>query len=92
MRQVLSAVDYCHMLNIVHRYNYFPILGRDIKPENILFEKHDIDSNLKVIDFGRSKLLKPQETLMECVGSVFFLGVSFLVALYCSRSFEQKRI
>lgn len=61
MRQLLSAVEYCHKLNIVHR---------DLKPENILFEQPDIDSTLKVIDFGRSKLLKPNQKLLERAGTV----------------------
>lgn len=45
MRQVLSAVNYCHGMKIVHR---------DLKPENILLETTKKDSPIKVIDFGTS--------------------------------------
>ena len=45
MKQVLSAVNYCHQKNIVHR---------DLKPENILLDTEDPNSILKVIDFGTS--------------------------------------
>ena len=59
--QILSAIEYCHKKGIVHR---------DLKPENILFENKDIDSTIKIIDFGRSKILKPKEMLCELAGSV----------------------
>lgn len=47
-KQILMALNYCHQVNIVHR---------DLKPENFLFESPDDDSDLKIIDFGLSKIL-----------------------------------
>jgi len=47
-KQVLMALNYCHSNNIVHR---------DLKPENFLFESKSTDSDLKIIDFGLSKIL-----------------------------------
>lgn len=47
-RQILQALNYCHQLSIVHR---------DLKPENFLFVSPDEDSDLKIIDFGLSKIL-----------------------------------
>ena len=61
MRQIFSAMAICHSKNIAHR---------DLKPENILFEKKSVDSRVKIIDFGRSKLLKPTQKITECAGSV----------------------
>ena len=45
MKQVLSAITYCHEKNIVHR---------DLKPENILYETNNNDSLIKIADFGTS--------------------------------------
>ena len=42
----MSAVAYFHSKKIVHR---------DIKPENILFQTKEVNSNVKIIDFGTSK-------------------------------------
>jgi calcium-dependent protein kinase len=61
MRQILSAVEYCHKNKIVHR---------DLKPENCVFEREAIDSTIKVIDFGRSKMVEPKEQITDKAGSV----------------------
>ena len=45
MKQVLSAVSYCHSMHIVHR---------DLKPENLLLESESQGAIIKVIDFGTS--------------------------------------
>ena len=61
MKQILSAVVYMHSKNIVHR---------DIKPENILFETHDPNSLLKLIDFGTSVLFQTKRKLKRIMGTV----------------------
>ena len=69
MQQLLSAIVYCHSRHIVHRY--LPLtFPSDIKPENILLIGHDEHISIKVIDFGRSKILRPFEQLTELAGSV----------------------
>jgi len=44
--QILTAVSYMHERDVVHR---------DIKPENILFETKEVDSPVKIIDFGLAR-------------------------------------
>jgi len=44
MKQILSAIGYCHKKNVCHR---------DLKPENILLDSKD-KGTIKVIDFGTS--------------------------------------
>jgi calcium-dependent protein kinase len=68
MKQVLSAVSYCHALHIVHR---------DLKPENLVLESDDIESNVKVIDFGTSTMFKSTEKLRDIMGTVCFLFFEF---------------
>ncbi len=46
-KQILEAISYCHKQNVCHR---------DLKPENFIFETKDSHSDLKVIDFGLSKI------------------------------------
>ena len=49
MKQLLSAVVYCHNKKIVHR---------DLKPENLLVDEKSGDI-IKVIDFGTSQVFDP---------------------------------
>ncbi|EGR28721.1 protein kinase domain protein [Ichthyophthirius multifiliis] len=57
MRQVLSAISYCHSLNILHC---------DLKPENIIFQSKNIKNNtLKVIDFGYSIKTQQNEKIKQ---------------------------
>ena len=63
MKQILSAVTYCHKRNIVHR---------DIKPENLLFESKEENANLKVIDFGTSMVFGHKK-MSQKLGTVFLL-------------------
>ena len=53
--QIVKSLNYCHKYGICHR---------DLKPENFLFATKDPDSQLKVIDFGLSKIYKNEEELL----------------------------
>jgi calcium-dependent protein kinase len=46
-KQILDAINYCHKQGVCHR---------DLKPENFIFETKESASDLKVIDFGLSKI------------------------------------
>lgn len=63
MKQIFAAVNYCHSHRVMHR---------DLKPENILFSDEDDFLMLKVIDFGRSKILGLKEKVNELAGTVLF--------------------
>jgi hypothetical protein len=41
-----------------------------MKPENIVFSGTEIDSTLKIIDFGRSKIIEPLMDMSDKVGTV----------------------
>ncbi|NP_001314873.1 serine/threonine-protein kinase SIK2a isoform 1 [Danio rerio] len=55
--QILSAVEYCHQRNIVHR---------DLKAENLLLDTH---MNMKIADFGFGNFFRPGEPLTTWCGS-----------------------
>uniref|UniRef100_A0A8C7Z2A2 non-specific serine/threonine protein kinase n=1 Tax=Oryzias sinensis TaxID=183150 RepID=A0A8C7Z2A2_9TELE len=55
--QILSAVEYCHNRNIVHR---------DLKAENLLLDGH---MNIKIADFGFGNFFKQGEPLATWCGS-----------------------
>lgn len=62
-RQVFSAIEYVHSVNIIHR---------DVKAENFLFSG---DGQVKLIDFGLAvRLTSPNEFLTTVVGSAHYLA------------------
>ena len=70
--QTLEALQYLHMCGIVHR---------DLKPENIMVEL-DQDSGevhqVKLTDFGLSKIIVPGEVMMESCGTPAYVGPEVL--------------
>ncbi len=54
MKQVLSAINYCHSRNIVHR---------DLKPENLLLDKDTDNPKITIIDFGTSAMFDPEKKM-----------------------------
>nr|CDS23869.1 serine:threonine protein kinase [Echinococcus granulosus] len=71
-RQIVSAVQYCHQKNIVHR---------DLKAENLLL---DADYNIKLADFGFSNTFRADKKLDTFCGSPpyaapeLFLGKKYI--------------
>ena len=72
MRQLLSAVAYCHEKGVIHR---------DLKPENILIENSEDKNkeyfNIKIIDFGTCEILKNKK-LTEKIGTSFYIAPEVL--------------
>lgn len=73
MHQILSGVNYCHTMGITHR---------DLKPENILVEEVDGSENLKIIDFGTSAVISPNEKLTKKTGTSFYIAPEVLQGKY----------
>ncbi|WVZ57049.1 hypothetical protein U9M48_007490 [Paspalum notatum var. saurae] len=73
IHQILSVASFCHLQGVVHR---------DLKPENFLFMTKDENSALKVIDFGLSDFVKPDERLNDIVGSAYYVAPEVLHRSY----------
>ena len=73
-KQILEAVNYLHHHGICHR---------DIKPENILLSSMSDNFQLKLIDFGLSKVLKTMNDLMKGqVGTLYYMAPEVLQGKY----------
>lgn len=73
MRQILSAVRFCHSRGIVHR---------DLKPENILIDR-DITKNpnsfeVKLIDFGTSTYFSENGVIRGKTGTPYYIAPEVL--------------
>eukprot|EP00002_Diphylleia_rotans_P009651 TRINITY_DN20015_c0_g1_i1.p1 TRINITY_DN20015_c0_g1~~TRINITY_DN20015_c0_g1_i1.p1 ORF type:complete len:465 (-),score=102.96 TRINITY_DN20015_c0_g1_i1:67-1461(-) len=70
-RQILSAVAYLHSQQIVHR---------DLKPENILLIDKKSNTNIKITDFGLSRLLGDQSVMHTVCGTLQYCAPETLLA------------
>jgi serine/threonine protein kinase len=71
---IASALYYLHSYGIVHR---------DLKLENILMVDSANDSELKIVDFGLSKILGPNETSTDPFGTLVSLHISVTAIVVC---------
>ncbi|XP_027163293.1 CDPK-related kinase 4-like [Coffea eugenioides] len=71
--QILSIVAFCHLQGVVHR---------DLKPENFLFSTRGEDASLKIIDFGLSDFIRPDQRLNDIVGSAYYVAPEVLHRSY----------
>ena len=79
--KLMSALGYIHEVGIIHR---------DLKPENILIKLNDTQdeiSEVKLIDFGFSKIMKPKELLYSGCGTPNYVAPEVLQGIgYDKRS------
>lgn len=59
MKQILEGLSYLHDRNIAHL---------DLKPQNLLLSIEDSCDDIKLCDFGISKVLQPGVTVREILG------------------------
>lgn len=65
IQALANAINYFHSFGIVHR---------DLKPENILFPESLNCYELKIVDFGLSKIIGPNERCTEPFGTLGFVA------------------
>ena len=79
IKQVLSAVHYCHANNVVHR---------DLKPENMLIETDKEDCFIKVIDFGTSRTFDHSKLMTQKFGTPYYIAPEVLRKSYSEKCDE----
>jgi len=66
VRELLGGVKYCHDNNVAHL---------DLNSKNLLLKAADIDSGLKICDFGFSERVAKPKCLTKQKGTPFFVAV-----------------
>ena len=93
MKQLLSAISFCHKNDIVHRYHHSPRFKAlpsnprpsDLKPENILYLNKSLNSPIKIIDFGLSHELCRKQKLTKRIGTPYYIAPEVLRKSYDSK-------
>jgi serine/threonine protein kinase len=64
IHKLSTAIFYLHSYGIAHR---------DLKPENILMTDNSEEADIRLLDFGLSKIIGPNETCHEPFGTLVIL-------------------
>ncbi len=77
LRQILSALEYCHSCFVIHRGRKFYFCWHeDLKPENLLL---DSQKNIKINDFGLSNVMTTGKFLTTSCGSPHYSSPEILL-------------
>ena len=78
MKQILGAVNYLHYHGVCHR---------DVKPENILLSTMEENSQLKLIDFGLSEIVKDMDDIIKGkeVGTLYYMAPEVISGDYTEK-------
>ena len=70
IHKMATAVYYMHSFGVAHR---------DLKPENVLMTSDDDDGDIRILDFGLSKILGPYEKCDEPYGTLTYCAPEIIV-------------
>ena len=70
MHKMCTAVFYMHSYGIAHR---------DLKPENVLIANPDDGSDIRILDFGLSKIVGPYEKSNEPYGTLTYCAPEIIL-------------
>ncbi|XP_032340170.1 LOW QUALITY PROTEIN: serine/threonine-protein kinase 17A [Camelus ferus] len=69
MRQILEGVHFLHAHDVIHL---------DLKPQNILLTSDSPLGDIKIVDFGLSRIMKDSEELREIMGTPEYVAPEVL--------------
>ncbi|XP_073719963.1 serine/threonine-protein kinase 17A [Misgurnus anguillicaudatus] len=69
MRQILEGVTFLHKSNVVHL---------DLKPQNILLTRESPLGDIKIVDFGLSRLVSSSQEIREIMGTPEYVAPEIL--------------
>ena len=81
IHKLATSIFFLHSYGIAHR---------DLKPENILMTDNNDDADIRLLDFGLSKIIGPNETCTEPFGTL--VNYNIILVLCCSRNITRKTI
>ena len=74
------AVNLAHKICMaVYYFHSFGITHRDLKPENILMTSEDENAEIKILDFGLSKIIGPNEKCSEPYGTIIYCAPEIIL-------------
>ena len=79
IHSLATAVYYLHSFGIIHR---------DVKPENIMMVDQSESSEIKLCDFGLSKIIGPNEMCKEPFGTLCYVSPEVLMQKPYSKSVD----
>ncbi|EKX39401.1 hypothetical protein GUITHDRAFT_76412, partial [Guillardia theta CCMP2712] len=65
IKGIVEAIHYCHQRHVAHR---------DLKLENLMLESEEEDANIKLIDFGFSKVFSNSNGMYAILGSPYYVA------------------
>lgn len=70
MKQLASGLEYLHNYGIIHR---------DLKPDNLMMTERTINGEVKIMDFGLSKMMHHDEKVADGFGTLSFVAPEVLI-------------
>ena len=80
VKKIATALNYLHSYGIAYR---------DLKPENILMSSKDDNADIKLSDFGLSKIIAPNEKSDEPFGTISYAAPEVLLGESYDRSVDM---
>lgn len=72
VHKMCAAVYYIHSYGIAHR---------DLKPENVLMTDDTDEADIRILDFGLSKIISPDEKCTELYGTLSYVAPEILLEI-----------